>query len=443
MSVINQSQALKDRQALFAFTNGVLTDVRLASEEVAVQKAWVDALVDAKMFSSDEALKTHAALDEALMLMRSGDFPWRIEDEDIHMNLERFITQKLGETGKRVHLGRSRNDLIATTLRLFVNHSLVHIKTSLKNLILIIAQKSENLMDILVPGMTHMQHGQPIRFGHILAGHGWAFARDWQKLTLAEQLCLAYMPLGSAALSGTSIPISLENLASTLGFASPPLNSYDAVSDRDFLLDSLHGFSMIGIHMSRLAEDFVNWSSTPNGLVILPPAWSTGSSIMPNKRNPDVPELIRAKSAHLISAANQSQVLMKGLPTSYNSDLHELKSVFMRAFDECSSCLEILGSFIAEIQIDKDRAHSLLKQGHLLATEIANTMTLAGSSFREAYEKTAAMVQNAQVQGVSVESLHHSHLTYEMAVEARKLLGGTSLSSALNGIAKLKALVKD
>jgi argininosuccinate lyase len=454
MSVLKSSRNPNSDPQLFEFTHGVDLDSHLARQEVQVQKAWADALAAIHLISSDDAARSQCFLDEALGLIQEKRFPWRIEDEDIHMNLERFLVEKMGEVGKRLHLGRSRNDLIATTLRLFVRDALLEVQNLLEQLTFTLVAQSETWIDVIIPGMTHLQHGQPIRLGHILAAHGWGFSRDREKIQFAQARAMATLPLGSAALAGTTIPVDLGALAKKLGFQSCLKNSYDSVGDRDFILDALEGFSNIAIHCTRLCEDLIYWSSSTIALFRLPPRWSTGSSIMPNKRNPDVPELVRGKSAQILSAITSAHFLLKGLPSSYHSDLHELKRIFLNAFHTTVQCLKILASFLVEAQVNPHRAQELLKIGNILATEIANELTIQGLPFREAYQQTAALVEKAEIHRVSVEQLFsesqtgESHfqragkLSYESAVEARNLPGGTSRNTALAGIAELKRTIQ-
>lgn len=457
MGVLTTKKNKGGNRRLFDFTNGIDVDKALAAEEIQVQKAWARALSQIAILQPAEAETLQVTLEQALEQMQRGEFQWKVEDEDIHMNLERFLVEKLGELGKRIHLGRSRNDLIATTLRLFVCHSLAEAKMGLETLIQSLCTLAAANIEKLVPGMTHLQHGQPVRFAHVLCAHGEAFARDYLRLEEAQKQAMAVMPLGSAALAGTTLPLDLTSLATELGFMSAPLNSYDAVGDRDFLLNALNAIALIGIHLGRLSEDFIIWSSTPVGLVKLPKDWSTGSSIMPNKRNPDVPELVRAKSAHLIGAQVNGMALMKGLPTSYNSDLHELKGVFLHALGELDKCLQILPPFILGLEVNKVRAQELLGQGHLLATEIANHLALIGVNFREAYQITAALVAAAEEDGVSVEKLDSGkvqkicpHLSEKFmtgldacaAIESRKMPGGTAREQVLLSLTRLKDLGK-
>jgi argininosuccinate lyase len=433
-----------NQNTLFEFTQGVDVDARLAAQEVQVQKAWAKALSKKGILKIGETESLTQALDDALNLIETGKFDWKIEDEDIHMNLERFLTERLGELGKRIHIGRSRNDLIATTLRLFVSHSLGEVTRWTGDLIDSILNKSKQWEDVLVPGMTHLQNGQPIRLGAVLSSHGWALFRDMQRLKAAQTRALAVMPLGSAALAGTTLDMDLGDLATALGFSLPPQNSYDSVGDRDFMIEALDALASIGVHLSRISEDFIVWSSGYAGLIRLSPAWSTGSSIMPNKRNPDVPELVRAKSSHLIGAASQAHLLMKGLPSSYVSDLHELKKVYLGAFTEAEKCLKILVPFTRELAVDTAKAKELLQSGHILATDIANQLTLEGVPFRDAYAKVAELVEKASRAGVSVEKVFESpSIGFEASVEARNSSGGTALSSLRAGIENLKKLKKE
>lgn len=452
-NVLTTSRNSAQSDQLFAFTQGISLDKRLAQQEIRVQKGWVTALAKIGLLSKNEALDLGLALDEALKLMQTGKFSWRIQDEDIHMNLERFITERLGVLGKKMHLGRSRNDLIATSLRLYVHDSLEVIQGQLTRLIQNLISRAQLDIDVLMPGMTHLQHGQPIRYSQVLAAHGWGFWRDLERVLHAKANAVASMPLGSAALSGTTLPINLTELAAELGFASPSLNAYDSVGDRDFIVEGLDVLSGVALHLSRLAEDVTLWASTGLGLVKLPKQWSTGSSIMPNKRNPDLLELTRARAAKIIGFSNSGRTLMKALPSSYSSDLHELKGVFMQAFEELANCLNIVPELVAELKPNPKRAQELLKHGHILATDIAENLTLKGVPFREAYKQVAALVEAADDLGVELTGLSAEQvaklapnldyaflatLTPETAVERRTGSGGTAKLRVLEGLAALE-----
>lgn len=457
MGVLSSDRNATRPKALFEFTQGIAQDSRLFDQETRVQAAWARALARAGILTKDESDRACAALDVAIALKREGKFEWRVEDEDVHMNLERFVTEREGELGKRMHLGRSRNDLIATTLRLYVADMLDGSIAATGALIESLLERAEKDIEILVPGMTHLQNGQPVRYSHILTAHAWAFLRDIERMTLARSRALASMPLGSAALAGTTLSLDLQTIADELGFQSPTFNSYDSVGDRDFMVEAIDALASLGLHLSRISEDVIYWSSSPVALVRLPKAWSTGSSIMPNKRNPDVPELTRAKAAHLIGCAANAHALIKGLPTSYDSDLHELKQVLIRAVDESQACLAVLPEFFRGLEPDAARAAQLLQRGHVLATEIADMLAFRGVPFREAYKQVAALVERAESLGVQVHELKSeqaaacapdlepgalSALSARAAIERRQNSGGTSLARVRDGIEELRERLK-
>lgn len=352
-----------------------------------------------------------------------------------------------------MHAGRSRNDLIATTLKLHVADSVSEIAEQLKSLIESMVELADKNKDVIIPGMTHLQNGQPIRFSHAILAHAWAFKRDLEKFQNVKLNALKTMPLGSAALSGTTLAINLDEVAKTLGFGSPAMNSYDAVGDRDAVIDFSQAVAKFGMHLSRLAEDIIYWASAPVGLVELSPQWSTGSSIMPNKRNPDVAELSRAKASLWMGDASGILTLMKGLATSYASDLHETKIPYLRLVKDIKLTLLVFTPFVSELTLNRQKAGVLLNQGHILATEIANHMTDQGVPFREAYSTVAGLVELAETQKVQVHELAHSQiqaltkhisqqfmesLSFESTVEKRKYAGGSSLEQVKTQIEALK-----
>lgn len=446
---VNTSQPLE----LFEFTHGIDLDKHIAKQEVAVQIAWANALLGIGILGNEDVGIIEQSLKQAEKEIANDTFEWRAEDEDIHMHLERYITDKHGDLGKKMHIGRSRNDLIATTLRLHTRDTLTATAAQLKNFILALVDHAENNIDTIIPGFTHLQAGQPVRYAHIILSHAMAFYRDIHRITATAERTMNYMPLGSAALAGTHLNIDLAKLAKKLGFKNPSFNSYDAVSDRDFMVEALETFAAIARHLSRFAEDIIYWASSPVGLIKLPPNWSTGSSIMPNKRNPDVCELTRAKSAHVIAAATNAQILIKGLPTSYNSDMHELKRTYIYSYHELEKCLKILPLFTIELEVNEERAQKLVTTGHILATEIANHLTEQGMAFREAYKAVAALVELANNQELQVHELSQEdyqsiapelskefmkQLDYETTVESRQNDGGTAKKSVEDFIRYLK-----
>lgn len=451
-SVLATKRQPEKSELLASFTNGIIADAELYQQEIKVQKAWALCLAKINILTHQEAQEITKALELAHECISKDNFEWKIADEDIHMNLERFVNENTDDLGKKMHAGRSRNDLIATTLKLHVFDSANEIISLVKLLIETISNLAKKHIDIIIPGMTHLQNGQPIRWSHALLAHAWAFKRDLNRLNNVRSNAIEIMPLGSAALSGTTLPVDLTLLAQMLGFKSTPLNSYDQVGDRDSLIEMLQAISLLGAHLSRFAEDLIYWASSAVGLIKLSPNWSTGSSIMPNKRNPDVAELIRAKASLWMGDASGALTLLKGLGTCYGSDLHETKIPYLRVIKDCKLALQVFSHFIAEIEPDIVRAQELLGQGHILATEIADELNKEGIAFREAYQIVASMVELAESKKTQVHQLNNDDLkksslkinpeimknvTYEQSVEKRKFSGGTSKAQILDQISRL------
>ncbi len=437
--ILNLAVSDSSRSALFSFTHGIDTDARLWREEIDVQLAWIQALAALGTISTEESNQVKVALLEAAEKLASDLFPWSIEDEDIHMNLERFVSERCGELGSRIHLGRSRNDLIATTLRLFCSRQAMDTATLIKKLITTLVQQSRDWLDIIAPGLTHMQAGQPVRLGHIMAAHGFALRRDAERLLHVSASSLEECPLGAAAFAGTHLSIDLPGLATSLGFDGPLRNSYDAVGDRDAILDLLNALATLGVHLSRLCQEVVYASSTAVDLLQLPRDFSTGSSIMPNKRNPDVFELVRAKMARVIAAASEGSMIVREVHPSYGTDLHELKRTLLRSLDETRSSIEILIPTVAGLRANPESSQRLLLKGHILGTEIANALVEKRNiPFRDAYRLTAEWITQAESEGKQIHEVAAAHLdmkiSFEDAVEARNGAGGTARSQTLHSL---------
>jgi len=451
--VLGSSSKSAHSHTLYEFTQGIDVDCLLYQQEIRVQREWARALTEGNYLAPGEFTRIDQALSEIEKSIATNRFEWRIEDEDIHMNIEREITCTHGNLGKKMHLGRSRNDLIATTLRLYVADRITDVMQGLKELITGLVNFGEKNLDVLIPGLTHLQHGQPIRMGHFAAAHALGFKRDFKRLKQAQELALESMPLGSAALAGSTLKLDYQKLSQTLGFTSPSQNAYDSVGDRDFIVAALDALAQVGVHLSRLCEDVIYLSATAVGLIKLHPDWSTGSSIMPNKRNPDVPELTRAKSTHLMSAAAHAHTLLKSVGTSYGSDLHELKSVMVYGFSELEKILRVYPPFIASLTVDTSRAENLLNLGHILATEIADELARVGLPFRDAYARVAALVKLADQNGLQVHQVplseikaiapeisaeFWSSLSPLSAVEKRQFPGGTARARVQETLNSLK-----
>ncbi|MBN1283663.1 MAG: argininosuccinate lyase [Proteobacteria bacterium] len=457
MGVLITDRNRGGERALYEFTGGIEFDLRLAQHEIRVQRAWARALGGGGYLDPEETEAVLGLLERALGKISDNTFDWRVEDEDIHMNLERFVTGEAGDLGRKMHMGRSRNDLVATTLRLFAAKCAEDTASRASSLSAALCDLGERCADAIVPGTTHLQHAQPVSFGHIASAHALAFVRDLRRLRSARDACLDRMPLGSAALSGTPLRVDLVACAEELGFCSPPMNSYDAVGDRDFMIELMDAFASVAVHTGRLSEDIVIWSSTAVGLIDLPAEHSTGSSIMPNKRNPDVAECARARAARIVSLSNEAHSIAKSLPTSYASDLHELKKTFIRAFDETREVLSALTPLIRGLALNRERARELLGRGHILATEMADALASQGMPFREAYAATASMVERAERMGVQVHEVTRKgsrealpvpntelaeRISFESAVERRSQPGGTKTENVLDCIMKIREIAK-
>lgn len=440
MKVLNTDINTADNTTLFEFTQGLDVDRFIYKQEIRVQKAWAQALESCGVLSASERQKLSHTLDKALLQIESNTFDWKLTDEDIHMNLERFMTQELGELGKKIHTGRSRNDLIASTLRLFVHDEVMTLEPLLLQMIAAIQEKSRQWIDVLTPGMTHMQFGQPLRFGHLFSAHGFAILRDLARLQKNKTECLESLPLGAAAFAGTHLKMDLKSLAESLGFAQPLQHSYDAVSDRDYMLSTLQSYALLAMHLSRYCEDVLFWSSSGIKVLKLPYDWSTGSSIMPNKRNPDVPELVRAKMARVMTAAQEGLTLMRSVTPSYGSDIHELKRTFINATSELKKCLVVLSPFTQGLSVDESATQALLNKGHILATDVANHLATT-TTFREAYVSVASAIKQADEQGQQIHQFYKNgkSFDFESSIESRSLVGGTSRRTALEAIEKLSS----
>ena len=454
-SILHTAHSGSHHSRLYAFTNGIAHDAQLCEEEVRVQVAWLQSLRSCGYLSADEALEAKTLLLSALDEIKSGTFEWRVEDEDIHMNLERYLTERAGSLGKKIHMGRSRNDLIATTLRLYVSSRCAELIVDLEKFIDIIKALAKKNAHILIPGQTHMQSGQPVLLSHILLGFSAQIERCIRVFRNVSKESLHALPLGAAALAGTTLKLDFEALAKDLGFFLPCENSYDAVGDRDFIILYLDAMALLMTQLSRQCNDFIYWSSTSVGIVDLPKDWSTGSSIMPNKRNPDIPELVRARAARTIGRACAAKTLTHSLCTSYASDLHELKKDCIDCSIDVLHSLSVFVSFFQELTFNEAACEGLLGKGHILATDIANLFTQnvftdKDFQFRDAYALTARLVELAESKNLQIHDLDLQEIkkdlegqdlewlqekwktiSFRSAVEARCFSGGTASTCVL------------
>ena len=379
-------------------------DKTLYAQDVAGSKAHAHMLAKAGVISDEDATAIVEGLDRVKSRIDEGDFAFDINDEDIHMSIERALTADIGDAGARLHTGRSRNDQVATDTRLFAKKragDLMRANVALRHAL--IKQAEENF-DVILPGYTHLQHAQPVLFSHHMLAYVWMLSRDFDRLAAARKAADA-CPLGAAALAGTTYPLDRQMTANELGFSSVIPNSLDAVSDRDFLLDLDYACAVSCMHLSRLCEELVLWSTSEFGFVELSDAFSTGSSIMPQKKNPDFAELIRGKTGRVVGDLVGLLVTMKALPLAYNKDLQEDKEGAIDAAKTLEDCLQCAAGMIETMQIKADNMMAQAKRGHLAATDVADYLAKRGMPFRRAHEVVGHLVLLCEQRGCNLNDL--------------------------------------
>jgi argininosuccinate lyase len=438
-----------------AFQRSFAFDRRLLPYEIAVDRAWTKALEPIGVFTATEVKQTLAALDK--IAARAESDPVWVESfgadaEDVHHFVEKALVEELGSLGWKLHTGRSRNELVATDFRLFVIDAASQMKRGVLALIHALLGQAKAKLGVPMAGMTHMQHAQPILLSHFLLAHAEAFTRDVTRLQNAAASADA-CPIGSGALAGNSFAIDRAAIARDLGLSKITANSLDAVSDRDFALDYLFALSGIATHLSRLAEDFVLFASQEFSYVILPDEYSTGSSLMPQKKNPDCWELIRGKTGRITAALIGLLTTLKGLPTSYQRDLQEDKESLFSAHDQVADMLAVAGGAIETTVYRDDRLRSAASNPALLATEAADYLVRKGVPFRQAHDAVGKILKEAERQqkvwtelpldelrkiSSAFDSDSSRGLTLEAALASKKIPGGTSIESVRTAIADLE-----
>ena len=439
-----------------AFQRSFAFDRRLLQYEIALDRAWAKALEPIGIFSATEVAQTLAALEKIANRAQS-DPAWiasfGADAEDVHHFVEKALVEELGAVGWKLHTGRSRNELVATDFRLFVIDAAVQIKTGLLALLNALLLQAKAKLGVPMAGMTHMQHAQPILLSHFLLAHAEALTRDAARLKTAAasaDVC----PMGSGALAGNSFAIDRTAIARELGFSKITANSLDAVSDRDFALDYLFALSGIATHLSRLAEDFVLFASQEFSYVILADEYSTGSSLMPQKKNPDCWELIRGKTGRITGALVSLLTTLKGLPTSYQRDLQEDKEALFSAHDQVADMLHVAAGAIAGTEFRDDRLRAAASNPALLATEAADYLVRKGVPFRQAHDCVGKVLKEAEQQKkpwteLSLEELRKispafgsdfaGGLSLEAALASKSVPGGTSESSVRAALAEFES----
>jgi argininosuccinate lyase len=438
-------------EALAKLSMSVHFDWRLAPYDLAASKAHARVLHQARLLSDIELASMLAALDELAQAVRGGEFHPTEQDEDVHTALERGLVERLGPLGGKLRAGRSRNDQVATDLRLYLRDHARRVAGAVAELETAIVGLAEQHSDVAMPGMTHLQHAQPVLLAHHLLAHVHALARDVDRLRDWDKRA-AVSPLGAGALAGSSLPLDPAAVAAELGFDRPAANSIDAVSDRDFVAEFLFVTALLGIHLSRIGEEIILWSTPEFGWVALDDAWSTGSSIMPQKKNPDIAELARGKSGRFIGNLTGLLATLKALPLAYDRDLQEDKEPVFDTVEQLLVLLPALSGLVATLRLDAERLTAAAPSGFALATDVAEWLVRQGVPFREAHEIAGSFVSYCEQRGVDLADVPDEQLadidprlradvrgvlSVEGALRARSSVGGTAPDRVAEQLAAL------
>ena len=426
-------------------------DQRLWREDIEASRAWVQALLRADVLTRTEAQQ----LDRGLLAVHTrlaASFPQEAADEDIHSLVERMLYEEVGDVAGKLHTGRSRNDQVVTDTRLWTMRAGARMLEEVKALQSALLEQAIANLDVLMPAYTHLRRAQPVRVAHWLLSYFWALDRDRQRLTSALER-VAVLPLGSGAIAGSGFAVDRTLLKELLGFRAVSSNSLDAVGDRDWVCELIFAAAMTGAHLSRLAEDLIIFSTDEFGFVKLPESYTTGSSLMPQKRNPDGLELARGKAARLIGDVTGSLAMLKGLPSGYNKDMQEDKALLFSAIDAMLLVLPPTRETIAQLEFNTALLQDAADREDVLATDIADELVRRGVPFREAHGVVGKLLRVAEEQGVSLAELpaeswtaiHPAfgkgpipHPTAELSVEARQAIGGTGRAAVLQQIAEAR-----
>jgi argininosuccinate lyase len=393
---------------LLAFTVSLSYDRRLALDDLAGSRAHVRGLARTGLLSDEEAKEVLAALDQVEDELTSGAFVFEPSDEDIHTAIERRVTAIAGPAGAKLHTGRSRNDQVATDLRLYAKRELTAVARRVLDLQRVLLQRADDAGPAYLPGYTHMQRAQPVLLAHHLLAHGWALARDIDRLLDCRRR-MDVSPLGAGALAGSSLPLDPDGTAAELGFKVRFENSLDAVSDRDFVAEALFVLTLLAVHLSRMGEEVIVWSTAEFGFVALDDSWSTGSSMLPQKKNPDIAELVRGKAGRLIGDLTGLLATLKGLPLAYNRDLQEDKEPLFDAIDQVHLGLEALAGLYATLTFDHDRMQAAADSPYSAATDLAELLVDRGMPFREAHALVGSLVRDSIERRVPLGELVAAH----------------------------------
>lgn len=437
------------------YTASVGFDQRLAVFDIQGSLAHAQMLGAQKIISLNDVKAIESGLGEILQEIEAGQFEWLLDLEDVHLNIEKRLTDKIGDAGKRLHTGRSRNDQVATDVRLWLRATTDQVIAGLTKLQLSLLDLAEAHFDTVMPGFTHLQVAQPVTFGHHLMAYVEMLKRDVERFADARRR-INRLPLGAAALAGTSYPIDREMVAKTLGFDGVCENSLDAVSDRDFAIEFTFAASLVMTHLSRLSEELILWSSPRFAFIDIADRFCTGSSIMPQKKNPDVPELVRGKTGRVYGHLTALLTLMKGQPLAYNKDNQEDKEPLFDTADTLLVTLEIYADMMRGITVNKDNMRQAAREGFATATDLADYLVKKGMPFRDAHEVVALAVRFAVDKKVDLSDLPlatlqqfaaeigddvYAVLTLEGSLQSRNHIGGTAPVQVKAAIARARKAI--
>lgn len=437
------------------YTASVTFDKRLAEFDIAGSIAHAQMLGAQGIISTDDVSKIETGLAEILADIQAGTFEWQLDLEDVHLNIEKRLTDKIGDAGKRLHTGRSRNDQVATDVRLWLRATIDDVLANIKNLQISVLDLAQDHTDTVMPGFTHLQVAQPVTLGHHLMAYFEMLKRDVERFSDARRR-INRLPLGAAALAGTSYPINREMVANSLGFDGVCENSLDAVSDRDFAIEFTSAASMLMMHLSRFSEELILWSSPRFAFIDIADRFCTGSSIMPQKKNPDVPELVRGKTGRVYGHLMGLLTLMKGQPLAYNKDNQEDKEPLFDTADTLLITLKIYADMLRGIQVNKTNMRQAALEGFATATDLADYLVKKGMPFRDAHEAVALAVKQAVQQGCDLADLKLTELqkfspmisddiyhvlTLEGSIASRNHIGATAPAQVSLAIARARKLI--
>ena len=436
-----------------AFTASIDVDSRLYRHDIAGSIAHAKMLARQRIIPARDAQKIVRGLKSIEQEIDRGKFVFSSADEDIHMNIERRLSEKIGAAGRKLHTARSRNDQVALDMRLFLREEVALIIETLQMLQQELTGAARKNLDVIMPGYTHLQRAQPVRFAHHLLAYYEMFERDRERLSSGLER-INVLPLGAGALAGTSFPIDRNYVAQLLNFPRVSKNSIDTVSDRDFVLEFVSTSAILFVHLSRLAEELVLWSSREFGFVELPDRYCTGSSMMPQKKNPDVPELVRGKAGRVFGHLQALLTIMKGLPLAYNRDLQEDKIPLFDTVDTVKTSVRIMAEIIHGIKIRKDRMLTAAQDGFMNATDLADYLVERGIPFRDAHAISGRIVRHCVAKDCRIEELSlkelrgfskkiqrdvYDFLSTEAVVNRRRAFGGTARSNVMRRLKELRA----